>query len=244
MNTQAIERLIRLTANRIGIDIKRYKDDSSEYAKIVKMLKSNGINLVIDIGANHGQYAKILRRYGYLGRIISFEPLRSAWTALEYASRNDSAWDVFPRCAIGDIISSEKINISRNSVSSSLLEMLDQHAKSAPDSAYIAEESVDIITLDHALDKIIKDDNERMFIKIDTQGYEQKVLMGATQSITDAIGIQVELSFVPLYQNQELFAEILQRLTDSGFSIWSIFPGFTDPYSGRMLQCDAVLFRN
>jgi FkbM family methyltransferase len=243
MNTQAIERLIRLTANRIGIDIKRYKDDSSEYAKIVKMLKSNEINLVIDIGANHGQYAKLLRRYGYLGQIISFEPLHSAWTALQCASKNDSAWNVFPRCAIGDMIASEKINISSNSVSSSFLEMLDQHAKSAPDSVYIAEESVDIITLDHALDKIIKDGNERMFIKIDTQGYEKKVLMGATKSINDAIGIQVELSFVPLYENQELFAEILQRLTDSGFSIWSIFPGFTDSRSGRMLQCDAVLFR-
>lgn len=242
MNIHAIERFVRLSANRVGFDIKRYKDDSSEYARIVKMLNSHKINLVIDIGANRGQYAKLLRRYGYQGRILSFEPLKDAWNALQKISQNDTNWDIFPRCAIGASKSLEVINVSGNSVSSSMLEMLEQHAKAAPDSAYVGTEKVHVMSLDETLE-MIPNLPDRIFIKIDTQGYEEKVLDGASASISKAVGVQIELSMVLLYSRQMLFGGITDRLIRQGFEIWSILPGFTDDDSGRMLQCDAVMFK-
>lgn len=237
------ELFIRNMANKLGVDVTRYKDDSADCAKLVKMLSHNNVDMVIDIGANQGQYAKLLRRYGYQGRILSFEPLQDAWNDLQSASSDDDNWDIFPRCAIGDSNSFETINVSGNSVSSSILDMLERHSDSAPESAYIRTEQVQVIPLDDAL-KSVSDLPENIFIKIDTQGYEEKVLDGASASITRAAGLQIELSLVPLYSGQALFQEILDRLTMSGLGIWSIFPGFTEKSTGRMLQCDAILFKN
>ena len=242
INSRAIEKIIRSAANHVGIDVKRYKDASSESACVVKMLHQHKIDLVIDIGANRGQYAQLLRRYGYQGRIISFEPLQDAWDYLQKISSNDSKWEIFPRCAIGASNSFTTINVSGNSVSSSILDMLDQHAKAAPESVYVREEAIQVITLDEALEKISVA-TEKMFIKIDTQGYEEKVLDGARVSASLATGIQIELSLIPLYSGQALFQELTERLIQDEFEIWSIFPGFTDGINGRMLQCDAVLFK-
>lgn len=237
-----IEILIRKIANHFGIDITRYKADSTESAKLVKMLFHNKVDLILDIGANTGQYANLLRRSGYQGRIVSFEPLQDAWNELQKISQNDAKWEIFPRCAIGSSKSLEIINVSGNSVSSSMLEMLEQHAKAAPDSAYVGTEQVQVMSLDEALE-MIPNLPDRIFIKIDTQGYEEKVLDGASASISKAVGVQIELSMVPLYSGQMLFGGITDRLIRQGFEIWSIFPGFTDNDSGRMFQCDAVMFK-
>lgn len=243
INLRSIEKAVRISANRIGIDIKRYRDELSEPARTVKMLQQHGVELVVDIGANRGQYAKLLRRYGYQRRILSFEPLQDAWNELQETSRNDSEWNIFPRCAIGESRSSVTMNVSENSVSSSILEMLDQHTQAAPESAYIRAEQAQCMPLDEAL-AMMHDLPQKIFIKIDTQGYEEKVLDGASDVLLRAIGIQIELSLVPLYAGQELYPEIIERLTSLGFEIWSIFPGLTEQRSGRMLQCDAVLFKS
>jgi hypothetical protein len=82
------------------------------------------------------------------------------------------------------------------------------------------------------------------FVKIDTQGYEGYVLDGMTGLLDNVRGIQLELSFVPLYEGQQLFDNLVARLHGLGFSIWGIWPGMCDPGSGRMLQVDAVFFRD
>jgi hypothetical protein len=81
------------------------------------------------------------------------------------------------------------------------------------------------------------------FLKIDTQGYEDKVLDGAPETLAKVCRVQLELSFVPLYDGQQLFDPLMERLRALGFRVWGIRPGFCDPASGRMLQVDAVLFR-
>ena len=90
-------------------------------------LRHSHIDLVIDIGANEGQFAKELRAGGYSGRIVSFEPLSAAHRRLLQESNRDSAWHVHPRCALGDRLGEIELNISGNSVSSSILPMLASH---------------------------------------------------------------------------------------------------------------------
>lgn len=242
MNTYSIEKSIRLIANKFGFDIKRYRDQTSESGRIACMLRKKCIDLVIDIGANKGQYATMLRRQGYKGQIISFEPMLNAWNDLFKASCNDDLWDVFPRCAIGEKNGTASINVSANSVSSSILDMLKSHSDAAPESSYIGIESITMQTLDSAIESLTL--NKRIFIKIDTQGYEDKVLQGSAKSLLRAVGIQIELSLTPLYADQILLPEMLDQLRAFGFDTWAIFPGFTDDSSGRMLQVDAVMFKN
>jgi hypothetical protein len=82
------------------------------------------------------------------------------------------------------------------------------------------------------------------FLKVDTQGYEDRVLDGAAELLGRSKGLQLELSFVPLYEGQKLFYALVERLRALGFSIWAIWPGFYEPRSGRTLQVDATFFRD
>jgi len=81
------------------------------------------------------------------------------------------------------------------------------------------------------------------FVKIDTQGYEDQVLDGASKILEKAVGFHLELSFIPLYDGQPLFDLLVDRMNDAGFCIWGIWPGIHNPQSGRMLQIDATFFR-
>ncbi|QRP64722.1 FkbM family methyltransferase [Rhodanobacter sp. FDAARGOS 1247] len=234
---------MRHIGQRFGIDIHRHRPESSEYGRLSRMLSCQNINLVFDVGANVGQFAKSLRRAGYKHRLVSFEPLSSAHRTLLHNSRKDLLWEVAPRCAIGDREEEIEIHVSGNSVSSSALNMLNEHMVAAPDSKYVGIEYASVSRLDDIAISYLKDDDAKFFLKIDTQGYEDRVLDGASNLLTDARGLHMELSFVALYDGQKLFDDLVQRLSSLGFAIWAIWPGLCDPRSGRMLQVDVTFFR-
>ncbi len=85
--------------------------------------------------------------------------------------------------------------------------------------------------------------SSRTFIKIDTQGFEWQVLDGAPNTLRHAKGVLCELSLLPLYEEQKLWKEMIERLEAEGFTLWFIQRGFTDPRDGRSLQMDAAFFR-
>jgi FkbM family methyltransferase len=242
MSAASLESWIRRMANRCGLDVMRYRPEVTESGRLAAMLAHFGVNLVLDVGANHGQFASSLRRCGYHGRMLSFEPLEEAHARLLIAARGDANWEIAPRVAIGEQDGEIEIHVSGNSVSSSILEMLDTHADSAPASRYVARERVRISTLDGIAGSALGL-GVVPFLKIDTQGYEDKVLNGAAEVLAKVRGVQLELSFVPLYNGQQLFGLLMERLRALGFCVWGIRPGLCDPASGRMLQVDAVLFR-
>jgi FkbM family methyltransferase len=207
------------------------------------MLTSQRVDLILDVGANIGQYGRELRSHvGYRGRIVSFEPMRRAHATLTRVASRDGLWDVASRAAIGAENGSTTINVAANSQSSSLLPMLDAHASAFPESRYTETESVPIRRLDsiareYLLGKPVP------FLKIDTQGYEREVLMGATETLQRVVGVQLELSLVALYDGQALMPELMDFVKAAGFDLWGISPTTADPKTGRMLQVDATFFR-
>lgn len=197
--------------------------------------------MVFDVGANTGQFGQSLREAGFRGRIVSFEPLAAAREKLLAVSQKDNKWDVAPRAAIGNEDGEIEIHIAGNSVSSSVLDMLDAHANAAPGSRYVGSEKVPLRRLDSiALDYLHPD--SVAFLKIDTQGYEDRVLQGASNLLKKTAGLQLELSFVPLYDGQRLYDEMVSQLKLLGFELWSMSPVFSDPQTGRLLQVDATFF--
>lgn len=235
------ESAIRRTARRLGFDIRRYRPERSEAGRLARMLAVHDVDVVFDVGANVGQFASALRSAGYQQRLVSIEPLAAAWRQLEQASSGDAMWEAL-RCAVGAQDGEIELHIAANSVSSSPLAMLDTHAVAAPESIFVGTERVPLARLD-TLARPFVSAGSVPFIKIDTQGYEDRVLDGATEVLSRAAGIQLELSLVPLYEGQQLFRALLDRLEATGFELWGIWPGFCDPGSGRMLQVDAILFR-
>lgn len=240
--TEAFESLVRRAANRVGLDITRHRPATSPTGRLATMLATHRVDVVLDAGANIGQFALGLRGAGYRGRIVSFEPLPDAWRQLRHAARRDPDWEVPDAVALGATDGEVEINVSGNSVSSSILDMLHSHASVAPGSRYVARERVPLRRLDAiAADHVAP--GATPFLKIDTQGYEAQVLDGAAGLLERVAGLQLELSLVPLYAGQSLHRELIDRLDAAGFDLWALWPGFTDPASGRMLQVDAAFFR-
>lgn len=157
-------------------------------------------------------------------------------------ARRDKLWAVHPRSAIGDYDGDVEINISGNSVSSSVLPMTEAHSSAAENSAYISSEKVPIARLDSVVSEYISP-KSRTFIKIDTQGFEWQVLDGASETLKNAQGVLCEMSLVPLYEGQHLWMDMLKRLENEGFTLWAIQRGFTDPRDGRSLQVNAIFYR-
>lgn len=233
---------IKQALNAMGIEAHRFQPETSPLARLMAALRTFDIDLVIDIGANDGQFSKELRAGGYSGRIVSFEPLTTAHRRLLQASKHDSAWHVHSRCAVGDRLGEIELNISGNSVSSSILPMLTSHSSAAPESAYLGHESAPLITLDSVAPPYLEG-AQAPFLKIDTQGYEWHVLDGALATLPKVRGIQMELSLVPLYEGQHLWRECIERLGAAGFVLWALQPVFIDPANGRTLQWDGLFFR-
>lgn len=234
--------LIRSAVRRLGLDLTRFNPAASDDARLVAMLAEHGVNVVFDVGANTGQFGAMLRAARYKGRIVSFEPLSAARAELARVSASDSSWEIADQAAIGDADGEIAIHISGNSVSSSVLGMLDAHSDAAPESKYVGSENVPLRRLDGMAPKFLRPDSVT-FLKIDTQGYEDRVLRGGIETIAGAIGLQLEMSLVPLYAGQRHFDELYADLKQSGFELWGMSPAFVDPRTGRLLQIDATFFR-
>lgn len=237
------ETAVQRVANAAGFEIRRLRGVANPSFQLALALGFFSVDTVIDVGANVGQFGAGLRKSGYKGRIVSFEPLAEAHRGLSRRANRDPEWQVHERSAVGDFDGETTINVSANSVSSSLLPMLDAHRAAAGASAYIGAERTPIVRLDTALPRYLRPGN-RAFLKIDTQGSEAQVLDGLGQRAADLVGIQLELSLVRLYDGQRLWLETIERIEAAGFTLWMLQPGFTDPGNGRTLQLDAVFFRN
>lgn len=233
---------VKQVLHAAGIEAHRFLPNTSQLAQLMAALRHFNIDLVFDIGANEGQFAKELRAGGYSGRIVSIEPLSAVHRRLLQESNRDTAWHVHPRCALGDRLGRIELNISGNSVSSSILPMLTSHSSAAPESVYLGHEATPLITLDAVAPPYLEG-AQVPFLKIDTQGYEWCVLDGALATLPKVRRIQIELSLVPLYEGQRFWRECVERLEAEGFVLWSIQPAFVDPANGRTLQWDGLFFR-
>ncbi|MDH4404404.1 MAG: FkbM family methyltransferase [Cyanobium sp. D14.bin.5] len=226
----------------LGYEVCRMTPSSSACAQIVSALKLVEADTVFDIGANAGQFASYIRNASYMGEIVSFEPLDSARISLAESVKRDRRWMLHERCAIGDYDGEVEINVAGNSVSSSVLSMHTSHAEAALGSAYVSSEKVPIKRLDGIASQYLNH-NSKLFIKIDTQGFEWQVLDGAAETLRRAQGLICELSLIPLYEGQKLWRDVIDRLDQEGFMLWALQKGFTDPRTGQSLQMDGIFLR-
>lgn len=237
MSLKSIRTLIR----GYGYDVVKYNHRCNPIARRVKLLSQYKIDLVFDVGANTGQYATNLRSLGYRGRIVSFEPLTSAYKSLVRLANEDALWETV-NVALGDQDGKVEINIAGNSQSSSILDMLPSHTISAPDSAYVGKEEINIQKIDTIIDKYKRPGNQ-LYLKIDAQGYEKTIIKGAENSLDKITGIQLEVSLIPLYKDEALLADMVDYMSTKNYTLMSLEPGYGDPSTGQLLQVDCIFFR-
>jgi len=238
---QHLSRLERAVADRVA-QAHRQNTPNDHMKRRAALIQNHGISLVLDIGANKGQYAESLREeIGFQGRIVSFEPLADAYAVLQQKANGDSLWTCH-NIALGDSDGVTKINISRNSYSSSLLPVSERSLRIEPTIAYIGEQEIAVRRLDSVLNEIAQP-NDKIYLKVDAQGYEMKVLKGALGSIGRFEMIQLETSFFPAYENEALIGDVIKFLDVLEYCVVGIEPGWQDSKTGEMFQAD-IIFRH
>lgn len=225
---------------KLGINISKFPN--ADLRRRITLLNNFKISKILDVGANSGQYAKLMKELGFKGEIISFEPLPDTFKKLQIETKKHHNWTPV-NIALGERDGVVQINVSKNSYSSSLLKMLPLHLESAPESIYVGKEIVKINKIDTVFNSFCKED-DKVFLKIDTQGYEKKVLEGANESIKKISGVHLEMSLIPLYEGESLFSNMLIFMKDLGFDLCSLENGFYNRTSGQLLQVDGIFFRH
>lgn len=225
---------------KLGLHVRRATPANVHELALGAMLRHHGVDCVLDVGANEGQYVRELREdCGYRDRIVSFEPLSDLHRQITEAARRDPLWEIADRTCLGDREGEVEVHISEDSVASSVLPM---GRDVAPEARYVGSETAPITTLDAVAERYLRD-ARRPFLKLDVQGYEDRILRGAARSLPRFVGLQVEFCFVELYRGQPAFSELLPEIEAWGFELHRMIPAFPDPATGRWYAADGIFFR-
>jgi FkbM family methyltransferase len=214
------------------------------YLQLATGLNNHQILKTLDIGANIGQFAQGLLNNGYQGTIVSFEPLLDTHNQLIESRKKhrNNNWIIGPRIGLSSHSDKLNINVCTRSSCSSLLQMLQAHTEAMPNAKISHQETIQVLALDSVFKDYIKN-NEKFFIKIDTQGYEWEVLMGAKECLKLASAIMCEVSLCPLFKGQKPWREILDYLEAQGFYLWATQKAFVNPQSGQDLQLNLIFLK-
>jgi FkbM family methyltransferase len=243
MGMAPIKTLLKDLLRHAGLDVRKLKHVNSEETVIPNLLRLVNPVAVLDVGANIGQFAGLVRKVGYTGSMVSFEAIPQVHSALLEATKMDARWVAAPCAALGASRGEIDIHISKNSVSSSVLPMGAAHLEAEPDSIYLGKQSVRMERLDELAATLIPATGP-LYLKIDTQGYERQVLEGSTGLLPRLAAIQVEMSLVPLYEGAPSFTELATFIEGLGYEMFSIVPGFRNVQSGRLLQVDGFFLHS
>ena len=190
-------------------------DRVNELAFLKDLLQQLAVDCVLDVGANRGQFARELRGIGYDGPIVSFEPVQSEFTALARNFERDRKWRGF-QIALGSKEDSLLMTIPELTVLSSLLEL------AGPERG-CRRERVRVARLDEVLPSLQAELGfSRVFLKMDTQGYDLEVFKGSSGCMNFIQGIQSELSIMPLYKNMPHYLEALGAYEAAGFNLYNL----------------------
>jgi FkbM family methyltransferase len=209
------------------------------------LLQQLDVNVVLDVGANLGQFARRLRRDGYAGRIVSFEPVPHIADRLERAAADDPDWHVL-RYAVGESDETREINVGVGQGRySSLLPVSDFGRSWSSRIDGDATVSVSVRRLDGLLDDVVDGVvDPRVYLKLDTQGYDLQAFAGVGARVADLVGMQSEMSLVPLYEGMPHLTEQLSTYEAAGFRVTGMFPVVFDRETLRVIELDAVMVRD
>lgn len=210
-----VKQFDRLSSERPDLDPRHARNTCDE----VDYLKDRQVDLVLDVGANAGQFAEFLRARGYQGRIVSFEPIASVFQILAAKAKLDGNWEAH-NCALGEASGKTTINVAEISVYSSILNQTSAATDFSKEAAFTHREMITMRTLDEFAGSL----SGNLFLKIDTQGYEKQVLEGGRQTLPRLKGILMELPIIHLYEGTWQFHEAMEFMVSAGFVPAQIHP--------------------
>jgi FkbM family methyltransferase len=223
----------------MGYEVRQYVPLRSFTAAREELLRTRGVSVVLDVGANSGQYGAMLRALGFTGRLVSLEPVADAYAELERRAGADGAWDAV-RVAASDVDGEITLNVTGDSRSSSVLARNERFAD-RPGWAPKESQRVPARRLEGLAGELLRP-HERAYLKLDVQGYERHVLDGAGSALARFEAVELELSVTALYEGQPGLAEMVPLLAERGFRPVCIEPILLDD-DGLLVELDGLFAR-
>lgn len=217
----------------------RWPQGTAHAVDFARLTDAIAADVVVDIGANRGQFALTLRARGYTGRIVSFEPLVAPFLELGRAAEADEGWEAH-RLALGRARGDATMQVPADTSLASCLPLTDRGNEHF--AAYLhdlTEEVVAVDRLDNVWDGLVR--GARVVVKIDVQGAEAAVLEGAEGVLPLILGAQIEMSVAGYYEGAADYLEILQRLRAAGFEAAAFNP--VSWHNGIVGELDVVVAR-
>jgi FkbM family methyltransferase len=207
------------------------------------VLNKLSINCVLDVGANRGQYGILLRKIGYRGWILSFEPVRDSYEALKAVAAEQERWRVFPY-ALGATNERREINVAEETVFSSFLTPREESQIRFPTNRLERKEEVDVRRLDRILETCLMDiSSPRIYLKLDTQGFDLSVVEGAETILPRILALQTEVALSSIYQGMHSFGESIDRLQAAGFEVIDFITVNRDMDKLCAVEMDCIMAR-
>lgn len=233
---------IRRLARALGYELLPLRKARAPIRRLVNLLERQAVELVVDGGANEGQYVRLLRAAGWRGPVLSIEPIPELHARLLRRAAADPAWRVGPAVALAASSGRARLEVSAESDMSSLLPRSARLDRLSPGSRPVRTIEVPTCRLDE-LAELRDGPARRLFVKLDLQGSEDAALDGLTGLLPAIVGLQLELALVPLYVGETDWRRMVDRVAALGYVPWLFLPGYVDPRSGRELQMDGVFLR-
>jgi FkbM family methyltransferase len=212
----------------------------NQQARTMDLIRRLDINIVLDVGANRGFWSQHLRQSGYRGHILSFEPIAANAAAIEAKRAGDPKW-LAESCALGTEAGEADFTIilsgpGDETVLSSFLPIRQKDARRR-----IVK--VDVKRLDSFWPLLCGLTKEpRIFLKMDTQGYDPQVVAGAGAMIDHVQLLQSEISVEPLYDGMMPYTAALRAYEDEGFRLMDLFV-VNRTKMGAVLEYDCLMMR-
>lgn len=233
-----LHRTARKILHRTGFTLRRDCPATHDGMALGAMLRRHNVDLVLDVGANRGQFAEEVLRCGYDGAIVSYEPLALPRSILLKKSAACARWKIAEPFCLEDASGEVDVQVAENEIASSILDATSTMRAYDDGFRYVRKERVPI----HRLDDVVPD-CRAPFLKVDVQGFEEAVIRGATETLKKAVGLSIEVSFVPIYQGQMLHRDMMDWIEKMGFIPYRLAASFIDVTDGRWLQADVIFFR-
>lgn len=239
-----VKNLIKSILQQFGYDLVRLPYPGSLGRHLQEIFRDSDINLVCDVGARHGEYSGELRDYGYHGWVASFEPVSENFKTITSNRQGDKRWRGF-NMALGSEPAKLEINVTAGSAMSSFHKP-NEYAKSefTEDSVITRTEQVDVQTLAAMLPELKKLVPEpRIYLKLDTQGFDLEVLKGAEPVLQHVHALQSEVSIKPIYENMPPYAEAIAAYQSHGFELAGLYPVHADK-RGAVIEFDCIMIKS
>lgn len=240
MRAPWIEGLVKNMVGSLGFEIRRSTSVQKSLAR--RVLEYYAVEAIFDVGANIGNYGERYRRMGFEGPIVSIEPVTRLYDRLEARASTDPCWHV-EKCALGEHRGTATINVTAgHGGASSILEMTDHVVTHAPDQYVVGQEEVTVETLESMLNRYYPR-GQRAFVKLDVQGYEHSVLVGAGSSLGRVAAMQIEMSLVENYDGETMWQEMMEFAYEKGFRAMHLHDGWRNEETLELYQIDVVFCR-